>query len=178
MATREERNQILEALEDDFSKATGIYLTDFTGINVETINGLRAKLRKQGIHYKVVKNSIARIALERTGKNELAPFFKGPVGVAITEKDAIGPSRVLKEFHKEHKDILPLKGALVDGALFNAQQVEKLADIPSREVLLSQLLACLNAPMSKLVGSLSALPTKLVGLLEALKQKKEAESPQ
>jgi large subunit ribosomal protein L10 len=174
MATRIERTETIESLTIKFRAACGIYLTDFTGINVEKITKFRKDLRANGARYVVVKNTLARKALERCGKEALAPFLKGPVGVAIAEREGTVPAKVIKEFQKENKNLFPLKAAFVDGTLFSADDALRLATLPSREVLLSQLLSCLQAPMANLVGALCGITTKLVGTLESVKQKKEA----
>lgn len=175
MITRTERTKTIELLESEFGAARGIYLTDINKITVDKMTQLRRELRKSGLRYLVVKNSLARKALERCGKTDVAPFLKGPVGVVIAKGDATLPAKVLRDFHKANKDILQVKAAFVEGALMTAAQVDKLADIPSREVLLSQLLSVLKAPMTNLAGSLNAILGNFVGTLEAVKIKKEKE---
>ncbi len=177
MSTRTERTEVIDLLEKELVDATGIYLTNFNGIDVEKVTKLRSDLREQGARYLVVKNTLARIALERCGdrKTELVPFLKGPTGVAVTRQESTGPARVIKNFKKDNKDLLDLKVAYVDGSLFNAEQTEALANLPSREILLSQLLSVFKAPMANLAGSLNGILSKFVRTLEAVKQKKEAE---
>ncbi|MFP4416138.1 MAG: 50S ribosomal protein L10 [Chitinivibrionales bacterium] len=177
MSTRTERTQVIEALEKEFVNATGIYLTDFNGVDVEKVTKLRSNLRVQGARYLVVKNTLARIALERCGdqKGELIPFLKGPTGVAVTQEESTGPAKIIKDFRKEFKNLLDLKVAYVDGSLFDAEQADQLANLPSREVLLAQLLSVLKAPMTNLAGSLNGIMSKFVRTLDAVRQKKEAE---
>lgn len=175
MFTREERNQILERLENEFSQATGIYLTDIDKINVNKISQLRSEFRKNGLTYIVVKNTLARIAAERTGKGEIASFLKGPTGVVIAKGEPTAPAKIIRDFRKENKDMLAIKASFVEGTLFSAEQTERLADIPSRDVLLSQLLSVLQAPVANLAGALNGILTKFVGTLEAVKNKKEQE---
>ncbi len=175
MSTRTERTGQIDTLEKQFSEATGIYLTDFDKIDVEKITKFRSDLRAQNIQYVVVKNSLARIALERCGKDELAPYFTGPVGVAITSDEATAPARIIRDFKKQHKELLGLKAAFVEGAVVSPEKIEALADLPSREVMLSQLLSCFQAPMGNFAGALNGILTKFAGVIEALKNKKEAE---
>jgi large subunit ribosomal protein L10 len=174
MATKTERTETIEQLTAKFSKACGIYLTDFTGIGVEKITKFRRTLRASGGRYIVVKNTLARKAFEKCGKEALVPYLKGPIGVAYTEKDGTIPAKIIKDFQKENKDKLPLRVAFVDGALFSADDAIRLAALPSREVLLAQLLSCMQAPMANLVGTLGGVLTKFVRTLEAVKQQKEA----
>jgi large subunit ribosomal protein L10 len=172
MATKTERTAVIETLEEKFREAKGLFLADNHKINVNKVTQLRANFRKAGVHYIVVKNTLAQNAAKRIGREELAPFFKGPTAVALSKHDGTAPAKIIRDFQKENKDLLQLKIACVDGAIFKAEEALRLADLPSREILLSQLLGCLQAPMGKLAGSLSGILTKLVGTLTALKDKK------
>jgi large subunit ribosomal protein L10 len=96
--------------------------------------------------------------------------------VALARQDSMVPAKIIKDFQKENKDLLAVKIAYVDGTVFNAQDTMKLADIPSREVLLAQLLGCLQAPMANMAGSLNALLIKFAATLDGLKNKRESES--
>jgi len=174
MGSKEQRTKAIDKLENELNGATGIYLTDITKINVAKITRLRGEFRKQGIRYVVVKNSLARKALDRCGKSGINGYFKGQVGVAITKTESTVPARIIKDFHKENKELLGVKVAYVDGEIFSGEQVERLADIPSREVLLSMLLGVFQAPMANLAGALNGVLAKLTGTLEAVRQQKES----
>jgi large subunit ribosomal protein L10 len=174
MSTKVERTAAIEELESAFRDARGIFLADNNKINVEKITRLRTDLRKNGIKFIVVKNTLAKEAAKRVGKEALNPHFKGPTAVAVAANEGTAPAKVLRDFQKENKDLLGLKIAYVDGSIFSAEDALKLADIPSREVLLSQLLGCLQAPMGKFAGALSGILTKLVGTLDAVKEKKSS----
>lgn len=174
MATRVERSAVIDKLENDFRDAKGIFLADYNRINVEKVTALRANFRKGGVRYTVVKNKLAQNAVKRIGKEELAPYFRGPTAVAFSKNEGVSPAKIIRDFQKENKGLLQVKVACVDGTLFDAETALQLADLPSRDVLLSQLLCCLRAPMGKLVGSMSGIFTKLVGTLTALKEKKES----
>ena len=174
MFSKNERTLQIENLQKEFDGAKGIFLTDFNKIDVARITELRSDLRKNGVKYIVVKNTLARIAMDRSGKTELSKLLKGPVGVAVSMQDGVAPAKVIRDFRKKYKDLLEVKAAYVDGSLFNAEDALKLADLPSREVLLSQFLSCLKAPMTNFAGSLSGIFTKFVGTLEAVKNQKES----
>lgn len=175
MFTRTERTEKIESLQKEFSEAKGLYLTDFTNINVDKINEFRTDLRNTNSKYIVVRNTLACIAMEKAGLDDLIPFFKGPIGIAISNDDPISPARIIKNFKnkKENKGLLKLKVAYVDGNILLPEEVTKLANLPSREVLLAQLLSVFSAPISNFVGSLNGVLTKFVGTLEAVKNKKE-----
>jgi len=175
MATRTERTESIGVLEQEFNNATGVYLTDINKINVAKITELRRSLRKSGVRYIVVKNTLAKKAMERCGLDSLVPYMKGSIGVAVTKKEGTGPAKVLKEFQKDNKELLNLKASYIDGGIFNAEQTIKIADLPSREVLLSQFLSCLQAPMANFSGSLRGILVKLAGTLESVKNKKETQ---
>lgn len=170
------RNENIGVLEKEFTDATGIYMTDFTHINVEKMTKLRANMWNSGGKYLVVKNTLARIALEKCGLGQLIPYLKRPIGMAITKGDAIAPAKIIKEFRKKNKNLLDVKVALIDGNLFSGDEAARIADLPGREVLLSKLLSCLSAPMTNFAGSLNGILVKLTGTLNAVLQKKESES--
>jgi large subunit ribosomal protein L10 len=178
MSTREERTEAIGVLEREFTQARGIYLTDINRINVEQMTALRNSFRKKGVKYIVVKNTLARIACEKSGKKELAPYLKGAVGVALASAESMAPAKIIKDFQKDHKELLEVKVAHVDGSVFGGSDVVKLADIPPREVLLAQLLGLLQAPMANLAGSLNGVMVKFAGTLEGLKNKKQSEEVQ
>ncbi|MBN1130568.1 MAG: 50S ribosomal protein L10 [Chitinispirillaceae bacterium] len=174
MSTKAQRTGAIEKLEQEFKAAKGIYLTDNNKINVAQVTRLRADIRKKGMRFLVVKNSLAKIAAKRSGREAIESFFKGPTAVVIAKDDAVAPAKILKEFQKDNKDLLGVKTAYVDGSVFDALQVLKLADIPSREVLLAQLLGCLKAPMGNFAGVLGGILTKFVRTLDAVREKKVA----
>ncbi len=174
MSTRKERTQVIEGLEKDFRQAKGIYLTDINRISVEKISRLRTNFRTKGIRYIVVKNTLARIACEKAGKKDLIPYLNGAVGVAMVKNESLAPAKIIKDFQKENKDLLEVKVAYVDGTIFGSQDALKLADVPSYETLLAQLLGSLQAPLGNLAGVLNSVLVTFRGTLEGLKNKKES----
>jgi large subunit ribosomal protein L10 len=173
MLTKTERTKKIEDLQNAFSAAKGIYLTDINKLTVEKITQLRGEFRKNGVQYMVVKNTLARIALERCGKKDLTQFLTGPVGVAFCNTEGTVPAKIIRDFHKNNKELLKVKALVVDGTLYDGVQSDKLADIPSREVLLSQLLGCLKAPTANLAGVLAGIISKLAATVDAVREKKE-----
>jgi large subunit ribosomal protein L10 len=171
MSTKAERAAVIEELERDFKDAKGIYLADNQKIDVEKITKLRSNLRKNNIKFVVVKNTLAKEALKRVGKDAITPYLTGATAVAISQTEGTAPAKLLREFQNENKDLLKIKIAYVDGTVFSGQDALKLADLPSRDVLLSQLLGCLKAPMGNLAGALNGIMSKFVGTLEAVKEK-------
>lgn len=175
MSTRTERSELIAQLKDDFGSASGLYFTAYEGMTVEKISEVRQELRKVGAKYIVVKNTLARIALEQNDIEGVAPSLKGPIGVAVATADATGPAKVLKKFNKDNKDMMAVKAAYLDGTVFVGADCEKLADLPTREELYSMLLSCFNAPITKMAGTLNGILENFVRTVDAVRVKKEAE---
>jgi large subunit ribosomal protein L10 len=108
------------------------------------------------------------------GITSLDSFFKGPTAVAVASKDGMAPAKILRNYRKELKDLLEVKAVYADKTLFTGAQADQLADLPSREVLLSQLLGVLQAPVANMAGVLNGILSKFVGTLEAVKDQKGA----
>lgn len=175
MSSRTERTELIAQLTADFGAASGLYFTAYETITVEKISELRRELRAVGGKYVVVKNTLARKALEANDLGEISSELKGPIGVAIATTDATGPAKVLKEFNKKNKDVTEVKAAVLDGTVFTGADVAKLADLPSREELYSMFLSCLQAPVQKLAGTLDGIITNFVRTVDAVRVKKESE---
>ncbi len=163
---------VVEEYTEKFKKAKGIYLTDYTGIDVKTIDDLRKKFRESNIEYKVLKNRLAKIAFKNAGVEQMDPYLQGVTSFVIGYDDPVVPAKIINEFNKKTK-LLNLKAAYIEGSVFGPDDAVKLADLPSRDVLLGQFVGLLQAPMAKLVGTLQAPLQKMIGLLESLKEKKQ-----
>jgi large subunit ribosomal protein L10 len=175
MSTRTERSAVIDELEREFKDAKGIYVADNKKINVEKVTKLRADFRKNNVKFIVVKNTLAKEALKKVGKDAIAPYFKGATAVAVCHHEGTAPAKILRDFRNDNKDLLEIKIAYVDGTVFSGQDALKLADLPSRDVLLAQLLGTLKAPIGNFAGALNGLFTKLLGTIEAVKDKKAGE---
>jgi large subunit ribosomal protein L10 len=156
---------------DKFKQAKSVYLTDFSGIDVITITEIRKKFREAEIEYRVLKNRLAKRSLNDAGITDLDPYLRGVTSFIIGYDDPAAPAKLLKEFNKKN-DVLKVKAVYFEGKTFTAEEAVKLADLPSREVLLAQLVGLLQSPMTKLAGTLGAAMTKLAGTLDAVKNSK------
>jgi large subunit ribosomal protein L10 len=168
---RTEKEQLVTELQDKMKGATALYYTDFTGLNVKRMTELRRRLRKAGVEYVVIKNSLAVRAVNQSGL--VTQPLKGPTGVVIS-RDAVVAAKVLADFAKENDQKPGLKGGLLDGRLIDHAQVKKLASLPSREQMLADLGAGLQSPMAAFVGALSGLLYTFVGALEGLKSQRQS----
>jgi large subunit ribosomal protein L10 len=148
-------------------------LTDYKGLDVAAINDLRRKLRESDIEYQVVKNTLLARAAEDTEVALIKDHFKGPSAVAISYDDPVAPAKVLTQFAKDNGK-LEIKVGVLNGKVLDAQAIKALALLPSREVMLAQLLATLNAVPTSFVRVLAEVPRSLLNVLTALKDQKEA----
>lgn len=168
---KEEKGQLITDLRDKFSKAKAVVFTDYKGMTVAELTELRGLLRKSSLDYSVVKNTLAKLASRDTDFSVATEVFKGPVGIAIGYDDPVLVVKKVIEFAKKNEK-LQIKGAVVEGKLCQQKEVREIAELPSREVLLSMLAGVLQAPSSKMARALSATITKLAYALEAAKNKK------
>lgn len=164
---KEKKAQIIDRLQETFSKCSVGILTDYRGLTVAEVTGLRRKLREAGIEYKVVKNTLARFAAERAERADLSDSFVGPVAIAFGYGDIAQPARVLADFIRDSKSDLTIKGGFLDDRLLTAEEVMVLSKLPSREVLLARVLGGMQSPITSLVNCLSAPITGLARVLQA-----------
>jgi len=170
-----EKLETVKKLAHLFQQAKGIYLADFTGLNVEEANELRRNFHKQQVIYKVVKNTLIRHACEELGYQDLIPHLEGPTALAISIRDPILPVRLISSFTKDKEKQTPvIKAGLLEGAYISAADVVKVRDIPPREVLVGQILSILQAPLANLVGTLNEIVRSFLAVLEAIIQKQQA----
>ena len=165
-----DKQVLVGELRDKLHGATALYYTDFTGLNVKRMTELRRRLRKAGVEYLVIKNTLALRAVNDSGL--AGQELKGPTGIVVG-KDPVAAAKVLADFAKEFEQRPALKGGLLDGKTINSAQVKKLATMPSREQMLAELGAGLQSPMAAFVGAISGLMYMFVGALDALKTQRE-----
>lgn len=169
----EAKQQITEDLHDRFARSAIIVVTDYNGLDVASINDLRRKLREADIEYQVVKNTLLVRAAEDTEAALIKDYFKGPSAVAISYEDPVAPAKVLTQFAKDNNK-LEIKVGVLNGKVLDAQAIKALATLPSREVLLAQLLSTLNAVPTSFVRVLAEVPRSMLNVLTAIKDQKEA----
>lgn len=161
----------VKELKETFSKAKAIYFTEYHGLNVGDITKLRSEFFKADVEYKVAKNTLIKLAAEQNMISGIDEVLIGSTAIAIAYDEPVAPAKVIKEFTKDN-DLPRVKGILFDGEFLPGEAFKKLADMPSKEELLSQLVAMLNSPLQKLVSTLIAPIQNAVGVLNNLKEKK------
>src|ERR671939_910683 len=163
---RSEKEQLVSELAQKLRGASALYYTDFTGLNVKRMTDLRRRLRKSGVEYVVIKNTLALRAVNESGL--VSEPLKGPTGLVLA-RDPITAAKVLADFAKENDARPAVKGGLLDGRVLNTAQVKQLATMPSREQMLADLGAGLQSPMAAFVGAITGLLYMFAGALEGLR---------
>jgi large subunit ribosomal protein L10 len=172
-ANRLQKEKFVADLHGRFSTAQAAVLAQQAGITVARVTALRAELRKQSVSVQVIRNTLARRAVEGTPMAGLKEHMKGPSVLAWTDQDPVGLARALINFSVKEKDKLKIRAGILQGKLLTAQEVAALATIPSREILLARLAGSLQAPYAGLVYALSGILRKFVYALDAVRRKKE-----
>jgi len=166
----EQKTQAVKDLEKDAREAAGLILTSFKALKTVEFNEMRAKLRPSKSEYRVVKNSLTKIALKNAGMGALADKLEGPTAIVLERGDAIAAMKIVFDFAKTHEN-LKIKGGFFDGKVVSDKELKAIASLPSRNVLLAQLLGTLQAPMVNLVSVLQAPMRDLVGVLDQIAKK-------
>ncbi|MBN1505166.1 MAG: 50S ribosomal protein L10 [Candidatus Eisenbacteria bacterium] len=170
MATAQ-KQQIVEDLAKKMVAAKAIILTDFTGMDVLSISELRKKCRQAGVEYKVVKNTLTKRAARGTAYEPLVADLDGPTALALSSTDEVTAARVINDFRREHE--LPvIKFGLVEGKVLKPKEVQRLASLPSKEVLLAQFAGALKRPLASLSYALTYKLRQLACALEEVKKTK------
>lgn len=158
-----------------FESNNSFFVTDYQGLNVSQMTELRKSLRENNVRFVIEKNTLIKIAAEQAGVTGVADHLTGPTAIAFTSGDPAVAAKILNDSFKAHE--LPrMKVFIVEEQSFPGEDIKRLADLPPREILLSQLVAAVEAPFSELVGSLDGFFRELVGSIDALEEKKKAEA--
>ena len=167
---RNDKEQLVTELTTKIKGAKALYYNDFTGLNVKRMTDLRRKLKKAGVEFVVIKNTLALRSVNESGL--VGARLKGPTGLIIS-KDPVSAAKIVTDFAKENEQRPALKGGMLDGVSIDEAQVKKLASMPSREQMLAELGAGLQSPLAAFVGALNGLLYMFAGALDALKTQRE-----
>lgn len=170
---KDNKQQVVAEMHEKLVRAKAVFLADFRGMNVGKATQLRDELRKASVEYKVVKNTLLDLASRDTDKESLQAHFTGPTAVALSYDDPVAAAKVLSRFAKEQAAAFKLKAGVLTGKPITVADIQALADLPSREVLLAKLLGSMQAPTSNFVGVLAAVPGSFVRALNAIRIQKE-----
>lgn len=173
MLTRNQKEGQVNDLKDKFQRATSVIVADYRGIDVQSVNDLRSKLREGDYEYRVAKNTLLRIACEGTGVDVLRDKFNGPTAVAISFGDPAGLAKTLVDYAEDH-EAFEITGGMVDGKALDVAEIGTLATLPSLDALRSKLIALVQAPATKIAGVLQAPAGQLARLMAARKDQLES----
>jgi large subunit ribosomal protein L10 len=171
---RSEKEQIIAEVKEKVARAKGLYFADFTGITVEQINELRKEFRKSNVDYQVVKNTLARKALESvTGYDSVLDRLERPTAIAFGYDDPVAPARIMKKF-REKNEKLVLKVCVLEHEVFDGSRLDEIAKLPSRPEIIAGILGTIQAPASGIVGAINAVMRDLVSVIDAIEKQKAA----
>ena len=173
MLTKEQKREQSEQLRSALSDISTLFLLENTGLNVNDVNVLRSEIRKTEGTYRVVKNSVVKLAVEGTDLEVITPHMTGPKTLAFTDGDVVALAKALKTFIKDHPE-LSIQQAFLDGQLLDAKTAVKIADLPSRDELISKLLYVLQSPMRRLVVALNSPIQQLATAVDQIAGSKDS----
>jgi large subunit ribosomal protein L10 len=172
MKTREQKQQNLEALTEQFQAATAAMLVGFTKMTVGKDQELRNRLREAGAQYSVVKNTLARKAAEGTPFEQAVEHFKGVTAIALSTGDAVVLSKAVSKFAKENPEVFTFKAGVVEGKVVALREVEEIASLPPKEELISKIMFLINCQAQRIVTVLSAVPRNLAVVVKQIGEQK------
>lgn len=166
------KKQEVEGLKEKLENAAGMVLSDYRGLSANEMNSMRELFTKEGVEYRVVKNTLAAIAAEELGFEELSELFEGPTGIAIGYEDPVLPFKISFDTKDEY-DVFASKGGIIEGDFVGSDEIENISKLSSKEELLAQIAQGLKSPLQQLVYALKARVRDLVLVLNEVKKEKE-----
>ena len=177
MGVTAKKQAVVAEIKEHLTTAKGAVFTGYRGLTVAQDTELRRELRAAGVTYRVVKNTMTRLAVKEAGLEGIESHLEGTTALAYSTEDAVAPAKVICGFMKKNKledaGILTIKVGLVEGKVIDEKEVKALASLPSREELIAKLLGSMNAPIANTVGVLQGVIRKFVYALEAVREQKE-----
>lgn len=171
---KNEKADIISEVKEMVENASAIYLTDYTGINVADISAIRNNFRKEGVQYKVIKNTLFKRAINETGKyDKLADHLVGMTGYAFASDNPVAPAKIIKKYFDETQK-LGLKACYIEDQYYSGDQLTALASLPTKSEIVAGILGSLNSPASGIVGVLNAVMRDLVSVIDEIAKKKAA----
>lgn len=170
---KKDKIEKVEEIRTIFETSKSIMFTDHSGLKAENAFKIRNSLSEIDAILKIVKNTLALRAVAEVYKElDFTEIFSGPTSIVICEQDMISTAKLLKGFLKEFESF-KIKGALLEGKIYNSEEVNKISSLPPRDVLISQFIGLLNNPATRLVSSLSGITRNLASVLDAVRAQKE-----
>ena len=163
---RREKEQIISDLHQQIEKVKAVVLTNYRGLNVEQMNQLRQRLREEKVSFNVVKNTLMKLASKGTDLEKLSDYFEGPTAIAVSYGDPISLAKILLDFQKT-QPLFEIKAGVIEGRVTPPEEVKTLASMPSREVILTQILGGIQTPGIQLAGVLLSVLQQVLNVIQA-----------
>ncbi len=166
-----DKHELVEKLHEELNSSSAVFLTDHCGLNVADLTKLRKNVHANEGSYRVVKNTLLKLAAKDTAVEGIADHMVGPTAIAVAQGDPLGVAKALVEFAKAN-NVLELQAGVLGESILSVDDIKQLADMPSKEVLLAQMLGSISAPTTNFVGTLAAVIRQLVYVLKAVEEQK------
>lgn len=168
------KKELVARLNERLSKSVIVIAADYKGLDVGQVTELRSELTKAGVDFQVVKNTLLRRASENTDAALIAESYVGPTALAISYDDPVAPAKILSKFAETSKHF-ELKAAVMEGKAIDVNGIIALSKLPSKEILLGQLLSTMNAVPTSAVRLFAGIPRQMLNILQAIKEQREAD---
>ncbi len=171
---KNEKNEIVSEVKDMINKSAAVFLTDYSGITVGDINSIRNEFRKEGVEYKVYKNTLFKRALDESGKFEkLSGHLVGMTGYAFSTDNPVAPAKIIKKYFDANQK-LALKACYIDNQYFDGKNLNALANLPTKKEIIAGILGSLDSPASGIVGAINAVFRDLVSVVDEISKRQAA----
>ena len=169
---KNQKIELVDSISNKFKNSSALYFTKYTGMNVLQANELRAKFKENNVDFVVSKNTLTKLAVEKSGLDKnVSDYLSGQIAIAYANDDPTAPARVIKDFTKTN-DCLEVVGLFFDGEIYESDKYQQLANLPSKDELLTKLVMDLNSPMTKIAMCFKSSMTNLANVLNNLKDNK------
>ncbi len=173
MLSKTAKQQVIDDLASKFHSSISVFVVEYQGLKVSEMETLRKKLRQTDTQFRVVKNTLLEKASKGTAVEKMKDLFAGPTAIGICNGESSVAAKVFVDYGADYPEIFKIKGGLFEGEVVDIKKIERIAKLPSRKDLISELVSVLSAPMSNLVGILENTRSQVVYVLEDLKNKKK-----
>ncbi|MGE5859458.1 MAG: 50S ribosomal protein L10 [Ignavibacteria bacterium] len=168
---KDEKTEIISEVKEMIKNSSAIYLTDYSGITVADISTIRNEFRKEGVRYKVIKNTLFKRALEEAGKyDKLADHLIGMTGYAFASDNPVAPAKIIKKYNDASQK-LSLKACYIENQYYDGNKLNEIASLPSKNDIIAGILASINSPASGIVGTINAVFSNLVSVIDQISKK-------
>jgi len=171
---KNEKSEVISNIKEMIEKSSAVFVTDFNGINVADITAIRNEFRKEGVRYRVIKNTLFKRAIDETGKySQLKEHLVGMAGYAFASANPVAPAKIIKKYFDD-KQKLALKACYIEDQFYSGNQLNQLATLPTKSEIIAGILGSINAPASGIVGAINAVMRDLVSVIDEISKRQAA----